>query len=170
MNRFDGFLRWAWSILVVSTLAFALGGCDGDDGAAGATGPMGATGADGSDGSDGSDGPPGPGASITPLESCGVCHDDGSFASAPAHHALDPIELVSNVTFAVNRPGSRRSAGPRLRRDAARLSDRRDDADQHLCQLDADRQRWRKLHHHCRRRRGRGGERQSLPVPGCGWR
>ena len=36
MNRFDGILRWAWSILVVCTLAFALGGCDGDDGAAGA--------------------------------------------------------------------------------------------------------------------------------------
>jgi OmcA/MtrC family decaheme c-type cytochrome len=39
---------------------------------------------------------------VIPLESCAVCHDDGSFASAKAVHALDPIEAVSNVAFAVN--------------------------------------------------------------------
>jgi len=102
MNRFDGLLRWGWSILVVCTLAFALGGCEGDDGTDGAMGAMGATGATGGDGADGADGPPGPGASVIPLESCGVCHDEGSFASAPAHHALDPIESVSNVEFEVS--------------------------------------------------------------------
>ena len=33
MNRFDGVRHWAWSILVVTALAFALGGCsDGKDG------------------------------------------------------------------------------------------------------------------------------------------
>ena len=39
---------------------------------------------------------------MTPLESCGVCHSDGSANSATAAHALPPIEAVSNVTFAVN--------------------------------------------------------------------
>jgi OmcA/MtrC family decaheme c-type cytochrome len=77
-------------------MAFALGGCDGKDGRDGQDGQ------DGQDGIDGAEGPPGPGASTNPLESCGVCHDDGSFASAPDYHALAPIETVSNVAFAVN--------------------------------------------------------------------
>ena len=96
MKRFDGLLRWALSILVVCTLALA--GCSGDDGrdgAAGAAGPAGPPGAEGPPGPDGT-------AGITPLESCGVCHSDGSFASAPAAHMLDPIESVSNIAFAVN--------------------------------------------------------------------
>jgi len=99
MNRFDGLLRWAWSILVVCTLAFALGGCDGDDGAAGATGPAGPTGPTGDTGSDGQQGPPGASATVTPLESCGVCHDEGSFASAPAAHEV--FDLGSFADFAV---------------------------------------------------------------------
>ena len=96
MNRFDGFLRWTWSILLVSMMAFALGGCDGD------TGPAGPTGATGDTGPEGPEGPPGASATMTPLESCAVCHDDGAFASAPAAHMLPPIESVSNVAFAVN--------------------------------------------------------------------
>jgi len=102
MNRLDGLLRWGWSVLVVCTLAFALAGCEGDDGTDGAVGAAGAAGAGGPAGPPGADGPPGPGASVIPLESCGVCHSDGSFASAPAAHALDPIESVSNVAFEVN--------------------------------------------------------------------
>jgi OmcA/MtrC family decaheme c-type cytochrome len=98
MNSFDRFLRWALSILVVCTMAFALGACDGDDGKDGAAGPAGAAGPPGAEGPPGPDGTSG----ITPLESCGVCHSDGSFASAPAAHALNPIESVSNVAFAVN--------------------------------------------------------------------
>jgi OmcA/MtrC family decaheme c-type cytochrome len=98
MNRFDLFKRSAWSILVVGALAFALGGCSGDDGKDGADG---APGPQGEPGPEGPAGPAGPGASITPLESCGVCHGDGSFASAPEAHALAPIEAVSNVSFAV---------------------------------------------------------------------
>jgi OmcA/MtrC family decaheme c-type cytochrome len=39
---------------------------------------------------------------VTPIESCAVCHSDGSYVSAPAAHALPPIESVSNVAFAVN--------------------------------------------------------------------
>jgi len=59
MNRFDGLARWTWSVLVVCTLAFALGGCSGDDGkdgAAGSPGAAGAAGAPGTDGTDGTDG------------------------------------------------------------------------------------------------------------------
>ena len=81
MNQFHKLFRWAWSVIVVCALAFAMGGCDGDDGAQGPAGPTGAT------GPQGPEGPQGPGAAIVPLESCGVCHDDGSFASAPTAHA-----------------------------------------------------------------------------------
>lgn len=47
MNRFDGFLRWAASMLVVCTVAVALGGCEGKDGKDGANGTSGTAGADG---------------------------------------------------------------------------------------------------------------------------
>ena len=53
MNQFHKLLRWAWSILVVCTLAFAMGGCDGDDGAQGPAGPTGPTGPAGADGAGG---------------------------------------------------------------------------------------------------------------------
>ena len=93
MNRFDGLKRSTWSIFVVSMLAFALVGCEGSDGATGAQGPAGADGADGQDGADGA------GVGITPLESCGVCHSEGSFASAPAAHEV--FDVGSFADFAV---------------------------------------------------------------------
>ena len=96
MNRFDVLKRWAWSVLVMSALAFAMAGCEGDTGPQGATGAAGADGADGLDGQDGQDGT---GAGITPLESCGVCHSDGSFASAPAAHEV--FDIGSFADFAV---------------------------------------------------------------------
>ena len=99
MNRFERLSASAWSFLVVTMFAFALSGCEGDDGAAGVAG---APGAPGAGGPPGPAGPPGPGASITPLESCAVCHDNGSFVSAPDAHMLPPIEAVSNVSFVVN--------------------------------------------------------------------
>jgi OmcA/MtrC family decaheme c-type cytochrome len=76
MKRFDGFLRLAQSVLVVCTLAFALGACSGDDGQDGAAGPAGPPGADGLPGPQG---PPGPGADAIDMakaESCGTCHGD----------------------------------------------------------------------------------------------
>ena len=100
MNQLHRITRWAWSILVVCTLAFAMGGCEGDDGAQGPAGADGSDGAPGEPGPAGPAGPAGPGAAITPLESCGVCHDAGSFASAPDFHALDPIEFVDNIVIA----------------------------------------------------------------------
>jgi OmcA/MtrC family decaheme c-type cytochrome len=75
MSRFDGFLRWAGTILAVSTLALALGGCEGSDGSAGAAG------AAGPPGPVGPAGPPAPvpdfvAAAIESanVESCATCH------------------------------------------------------------------------------------------------
>ena len=99
MNRFETTFGWRWLTIVIFSLALGLSGCEGSDGAAGLDGQNGAA---GPPGAEGPPGPPGPGASITPLESCGVCHSEGSFASAPAAHMLDPIEVVSNIAFAVN--------------------------------------------------------------------
>lgn len=99
MNRFERFSASTWSFLVVTMFAFALSGCEGSDGAAGAAGTPGTP---GTAGPPGPEGPPGPGATITPLESCAVCHDDGSFASAPDAHALPQIESFSNVAFVVS--------------------------------------------------------------------
>ena len=74
MNSFDRFLRWALSILVVCTLAFALGACSGDDGKDGAAGR---------DGVDGTDGAPAPvpdavmaAIEKAQVESCSTCHGD----------------------------------------------------------------------------------------------
>jgi OmcA/MtrC family decaheme c-type cytochrome len=76
MNRFDGLRHWAWSILVVTALAFTLGGCSGDDGKDGVDGT------DGVDGADGTDGQPAPlpdevqaAIDSAQAESCGTCHD-----------------------------------------------------------------------------------------------
>jgi OmcA/MtrC family decaheme c-type cytochrome len=122
MRQFNVLFRWGWTFLVVVTLSLA--GCDGDNGAAGAAGAAGTAGLPGDDGvacwdlNGNGVGDPGEDingdglfdaadcagttASATPLESCGVCHDDGSSFSASAAHALPPIESVSNVAFAVN--------------------------------------------------------------------
>ena len=76
MNQFHKLFRWAWSILVVFTLAFTMAGCEGDDGAAGPAGATGAT------GPAGPAGPPGPGldpiaaaVEAANVESCSVCHE-----------------------------------------------------------------------------------------------
>ncbi len=92
MRQFNVLFRWGWTFLLVVTLGLA--GCDGDDGAAGVAG------APGGPGPAGPAGPPGPGASVTPLESCAVCHDAASIADAAVAHALPPIEAVSGVTLA----------------------------------------------------------------------
>jgi len=73
MNQFHKLFRWAWSVIVICALAFAMGGCEGDDGAPGAQGPQGPV---------GDQGPPGPG--LDPIaaaidaanvESCSTCHE-----------------------------------------------------------------------------------------------
>jgi OmcA/MtrC family decaheme c-type cytochrome len=129
MKCFNQICRWSWAFLVAVTLVIGLGGCEGDDGAAGAPGANGAAGAAGADGTDGLDcwdlndngvGDPDEDlnndglfdandcgvnlAKVTPLESCGVCHDDGSFASATAAHEV--FDLGSFGDFAVAPDGA----------------------------------------------------------------
>ena len=104
MNRFESTFGWGWLAIVICAVALGLAGCDGDNGAPGAAGAAGADGADGADGVQGPPGPagpPGPGASVIPLESCGVCHNNGSFADATAAHAVTGVPTISNVAFAV---------------------------------------------------------------------
>ena len=122
MNRFGRLSASAWSFLVVTAFAFALSGCEGDDGVDGSTGAAGPPGADGSDGiacwdlnANGVGDPEedtngdgvfdaadcaGAAANTTPLESCGVCHSEGSFASAPAAHAVYDIGSFSAFSVA----------------------------------------------------------------------
>ncbi len=96
MNRFNGFLRWAWSILLVSTMAFALGGCDGATGPAGVAGPA---------GPEGPEGVPG----VTPddtaviiaaadAESCGTCHDGaGGLHQDVYNQYIDASDFVLTI-------------------------------------------------------------------------
>jgi hypothetical protein len=102
MNRLEVFKRFAWSLLVIGALSFAMSGCEGDDGQDGADGAPGAPGDPGDPGAPGPAGPAGPqgpGASITPLESCSVCHSEGSYVSAPAAHGV--FDVASFADFAV---------------------------------------------------------------------
>jgi len=90
------------SVLVASLLATGafLGGCDGDDGLDGQDGAPGQAGPPGEQGPPGPEGPPGT-ATTKPLESCGVCHENGSAFSAVAAHAITGLPTISNVAFAV---------------------------------------------------------------------
>ena len=109
MNRFNAGLRWAWSILVVSIFALALGGCDGDDGAAGAAGAAGPPGADGPPG------PPGPVPDLVAaaiesadVESCATCHDG---VGTGRHQAIynqykDASTFVLAIDNVVSAPGA----------------------------------------------------------------
>jgi OmcA/MtrC family decaheme c-type cytochrome len=62
MNRFEGILKSAWSLIIVGAFAFALSGCEGDDGPPGPQGPQ------GEQGEQGEQGPPGPTADETPVD------------------------------------------------------------------------------------------------------
>ena len=120
MRQFNVLFRWGWTFLVVVTLGLAA--CDGDDGAAGAAGAAGLPGDDGDPGlacwdlnGNGVGDPEedingdgfwdaadcaGTAAKVTPLESCGVCHDDGSFVSATAAHKNVVPLAFSGTDFA----------------------------------------------------------------------
>jgi hypothetical protein len=97
MNRFDGILRWSWSIFVACTLVFALGGCDGDDGVDGAAGAVGPA------GPPGPEGPPGTGldaiAAAKP-ESCATCHSGvgENVHQATYNKYTDPNTLALEIT------------------------------------------------------------------------
>ncbi|MDX2410514.1 MAG: hypothetical protein QNK16_00820 [Woeseiaceae bacterium] len=97
MNSFDRFLRWALSILVVCTMAFALGACDGDDGK---------DGTNGRDGVDGTDGAPAPvpdaimaAIDSAQVESCATCHSgvgDDHQAIYDSYVDASALELTLN--------------------------------------------------------------------------
>ena len=110
MNQLHRLLRWAWSILVVCTLAFAMSGCEGDDGA---TGPAGSPGAPGDPGDPGDPGPTGPAGPQGPpgvpdavqlaidnatAESCSICHA----GAGGLHQALYNKVLDSDFTLTVD--------------------------------------------------------------------
>lgn len=93
-------MKSTWTMAATLTLAAFLGlaGCEGDDGsdgAAGAPGPVGPV---------GPEGPPGEGVALLPIESCAVCHGEGSFASAPAAH--EQFDLGAFGDFAVAPDGA----------------------------------------------------------------
>ncbi len=88
-------------LAAIAVLGVSLAACSGDDGKNGADG---APGPEGPTGPAGPEGPAGPGASITPLESCNVCHSEGSVASAPAAHQV--FDIASFADFAVTPDGA----------------------------------------------------------------
>lgn len=99
MNRFIALRRCSWSILMVSALAFAMGGCSGDDGKDGADGR------DGVDGQDGQDAPV-PSAvqaaiDTAQVESCGTCHDGagGYHQAVYDQYAEDDNPNTLTMTF-----------------------------------------------------------------------
>ncbi|MGB5469303.1 MAG: hypothetical protein WBM64_02695, partial [Woeseiaceae bacterium] len=117
MRQFNVLSRWGWTFLLFVTLGLA--GCDGDDGAAGAAGAAGLPGGDGlacwdlngngvgdpgedinGDGLFDTADCAGTASKVTPLESCGVCHSEGSFASAPAAHEVFDIGSFAAFTVA----------------------------------------------------------------------
>ncbi len=123
MNRFGRLSASAWSLLVVTAFAFALSGCEGDDGVDGSAGGAGPPGSDGiacwdlnangvgdpeedinNDGVFDAADCAGAAANVTPLESCAVCHSEGSFASAPEAHAV--YDIGSFSAFAVAPDGA----------------------------------------------------------------
>ncbi len=92
-------------LIALLALGAGMAGCSGDDGKtgpAGPQGPPGATGATGPAGPTGATGATGGGVAVKALESCAVCHDEGSFLSATTAHALTGVVTVGDVVFAVN--------------------------------------------------------------------
>jgi len=117
MRRFDGFIGWTWSILVIFTLAFAITGCEGDDGTDGTDGAdgldgldggAGPPGADGDDGSDGTNGEDGGNVEIPNIHgtnfllSTGEFEEAGKFfATATVTSATVDAAGVATVSFKV---------------------------------------------------------------------
>jgi OmcA/MtrC family decaheme c-type cytochrome len=93
--------KWTLASAVLLAALLGLAGCSGDDGKDGAPGAPGTPGEQGPPGDPGEQGPPGEGLVVTPIESCVVCHGEGTFASAPAAHAVDGVVALSGQAFNV---------------------------------------------------------------------
>jgi OmcA/MtrC family decaheme c-type cytochrome len=98
--------NWTLAGAVMLAALLALAGCSGDDGRDGERGPQGEQGDQGlpgdpgEPGEPGEPGPPGPISSAPPIETCIVCHGDGSYADATAAHAISGQVAVTNLVFA----------------------------------------------------------------------
>ncbi len=90
--------KWTLAATIALAAFMGLAGCEGDDGAPGAAGPAGPA------GPEGPAGPPGDSVVTLPLESCAVCHGEGSFASASAAHEM--FDLGAFADFAVTPDGA----------------------------------------------------------------
>ncbi len=97
--------------IALLALGAGIAGCSGDDGKdgadgaqgpAGPAGPTGPAGGTGTTGPTGPAGPTGPGVTQAAVETCAVCHDDGSYADATKAHALVNQVTVSVPAFAVD--------------------------------------------------------------------
>ena len=105
MNQFRKLSRWAWSILVVCALAFAMGGCEGDTGPQGAQGETGAQGPQGDPGEDATKDPVVDAIAAANVESCSVCHDGaGGFHQSVYNVAYDESEFVLNIDDVTSTP------------------------------------------------------------------
>ncbi|HWJ04460.1 MAG TPA: hypothetical protein VNS57_01565, partial [Steroidobacteraceae bacterium] len=92
-------------LFALLALGAGMAGCSGDDGKtgpAGPAGPSGPTGATGAPGATGATGGTGAGVAVKPLESCGVCHDNGSAYDAAVVHNIAPQLTVSTPTVTVS--------------------------------------------------------------------
>jgi OmcA/MtrC family decaheme c-type cytochrome len=96
--------KWTLAAAVALAALLGLAGCSGDDGKDGAPGAPGTPGEQGPPGEPGEQGPPGEGLVVTPIESCVVCHGEGTFASAPAAHEL--FDQAAFADFAVAPDGA----------------------------------------------------------------
>jgi OmcA/MtrC family decaheme c-type cytochrome len=92
--------KWTLAAAVALAALLGLAGCSGDDGRDGAPGAPGAPGEQGPPGEPGEQGPPGEGLVVTPIESCAVCHSDGSINSAPAAHEVLGVGAFANFAVA----------------------------------------------------------------------
>lgn len=93
--------RYTLAATIALAAFLGLAGCEGDDGKDGAPGPAGP---EGPQGPVGEEGPPGEDAALLPIESCNVCHSEGSFASAPDNHML--MDQGAFADFAVTEVGT----------------------------------------------------------------
>jgi OmcA/MtrC family decaheme c-type cytochrome len=82
-------MKFSWVATAMLAALLGLAGCSGDDGKDGAPGAPGAPGEQGPPGDPGEQGPPGEGLAGAPIESCIVCHGEGSFVDAAAGHEID---------------------------------------------------------------------------------
>jgi len=93
-------MKATWKLAATLACAAFLGlaGCSGDDGKDGAPGTPGTPGTPGAPGPVGPPGPPGPIASAPPIETCIVCHGEGSVYDADVAHDIDREVTYTVVT------------------------------------------------------------------------